>query len=33
MVYVPITDTYDIPGSGNSTLSLKLGAALKFRIN
>lgn len=33
MVYVPLTNTFDIPGSSNSTLSLKLGAALKFRIN
>jgi hypothetical protein len=33
MVYVPLTDTYDTPGLSNSTLSLKLGASLKFRIN
>jgi len=33
MIYIPLTNTFDIPGSNNSTLSLKLGAALKFRIN
>lgn len=33
MVYVPLTDTYDFPGISNSTLSLKLGASLKFKIN
>jgi len=33
MVYVPLTDTFDFPGLSNSTLSLKLGASLKFRIN
>ncbi len=33
MAYIPITDTYDIPGAGNSTLSLKLGTSIKFRIN
>lgn len=33
MAYIPITDTFDSPGSTNSTLSLKLGASLKFRIN
>jgi len=32
MVYIPLTDTFDFPGLGNSTLSLKLGASLKFRI-
>ncbi len=33
MVYVPITGTYDTPGIGNSTLTLKLGTSIKFRIN
>ncbi len=33
MAYIPITDTFDTPGSGNSTLSLKLGTSIKFRIN
>lgn len=33
MVYVPLTNTFDSPGASNSTLSLKLGASLKFRIN
>ena len=33
MAYIPITDTFDSPGTSNSTLSLKLGASLKFRIN
>ena len=33
MVYVPITDTFDFPGTSNSTLSLKLGVSVKFRIN
>ena len=32
MMYIPLTDTYDIPGSSNSSLTLKLGASLKFRI-
>ena len=33
MVYVPITNTFDSPGSSNSTLSIKLGASVKFVIN
>ena len=33
IAYIPITDTYDFPGVGNSTLSLKLGTSIKFRIN
>lgn len=33
IAYIPITDTFDIPGAGNSTLSLKLGTSIKFRIN
>lgn len=33
MAYIPITDTFDTPGAGNSTLSLKLGTSIKFRIN
>lgn len=32
MIYIPLTDTFDIPGSSNSTLTLKLGASLKFRL-
>lgn len=32
MAYIPLTDTYDFPGQSNSTLSLKLGASLKFKI-
>jgi hypothetical protein len=33
MVYIPITNTFDSPGTSNSTLSIKLGAAVKFVIN
>lgn len=32
MIYIPLTDTYDIPGLDNSLLSLKLGASLKFKL-
>ncbi|VAX19945.1 hypothetical protein MNBD_IGNAVI01-100 [hydrothermal vent metagenome] len=32
MIYIPLTDTYDIPGTSNSILTLKLGASLKFRL-
>lgn len=32
MAYIPITDTYNFPGLGNSIFTLKLGAALKFKI-
>ena len=32
MVYIPLSNTFDFPGLSNSTLSLKLGAALKFRL-
>ncbi len=32
MVYIPLTDTYNFPGVSNSLLTLKLGAALKFKI-
>lgn len=32
MVYIPLSNTFDSPGRSNSTLSLKLGASLKFRI-
>ena len=32
MVYIPITDTYNFPGIGNSIFALKLGATLKFQI-
>lgn len=31
-VYIPISNTYDVPGVSNSILTLKLGVALKFRI-
>lgn len=31
-VYIPISNTYDVPGLSNSILTLKLGVALKFRI-
>ena len=33
MVYVPLTNTLDSPGSSNSTLSIKLGVSVKFVIN
>ena len=32
MVYIPLTDTYDVPGISNSVLTLKLGASLKFSL-
>ena len=32
MVYIPLSDTYNNPGTSNSVLSLKLGVALKFGI-
>lgn len=32
MAYIPITETYNFPGIGNSTLSLKLGVSVKFTI-
>ena len=32
MAYIPITDTYNIPGNSNSVFSLKLGASLKFKL-
>jgi hypothetical protein len=32
MVYIPLTNTFDFTATSNSTLSLKLGASLKFRI-
>lgn len=32
MAYIPITDTYNMPGNSNSIFTLKLGASLKFRI-
>ena len=32
MAYIPLSDSFDFPGRSNSTLSLKLGASLKFRI-
>lgn len=33
MVYVPLTNTLDSPGTSNSTLSIKLGVSVKFVIN
>jgi Outer membrane protein beta-barrel domain len=32
MVYIPITDTYNFPGTSNSVLTLKLGVSLKFKL-
>jgi hypothetical protein len=32
MAYIPITDTYNFVAQSNSVFSIKLGAALKFRI-
>jgi hypothetical protein len=32
MAYIPITDTYNFPGVSNSIFTLKLGAALKFKM-
>ncbi len=32
MIYIPLTDTFDKPGFSNGTLTLKLGASLKFRL-
>jgi hypothetical protein len=32
MVYIPLSNTYNTPGTSNSVLTLKLGAALKFNI-
>jgi len=32
LAYIPITDTYNIPGNSNSVFSLKLGASLKFKL-
>lgn len=32
MAHIPITDTYNFPGVSNSIFTLKLGAALKFRL-
>lgn len=32
MVNIPLSDTFDAPGTKNTILSLKLGASLKFRI-
>jgi hypothetical protein len=32
MVYIPLSDTYNFPGTSNSVLSLKLGVSLKFNI-
>lgn len=31
-VTIPISNTFDTPGTSNSVLSLKIGAALKFKI-
>jgi hypothetical protein len=32
MVNIPLSDTFDFPGTKNTILSLKLGASLKFKI-
>jgi hypothetical protein len=32
MAHIPISDTYNFPGQSNSIFSLKLGAALKFKL-
>jgi len=32
MAYIPVTDTYDSPGTSNSVFTLKLGVSLKFGI-
>ncbi len=32
LIYIPLTDTYDVPGTSNSVLTLKLGASLKFTL-
>jgi hypothetical protein len=32
MVYIPLSDTYDLPGNSNSILTLKLGVSLKFNL-
>lgn len=32
MAYIPITDTYNFPGTSNSIFTLKLGASLKFNL-
>lgn len=32
MAHIPLTDTYNFPGQSNSIFTLKLGAALKFKL-
>lgn len=32
MAHIPISDTYNFPGQSNSIFTLKLGAALKFKL-
>lgn len=32
MVYIPLTNTFDFSATSNSTLTIKLGTSLKFRI-
>ncbi len=32
MAHIPITDTYNFPGTSNSIFSLKLGVSLRFKI-
>ncbi len=32
MAYIPLSDTWNFPGTSNSIFSLKLGVALKFKI-
>lgn len=33
LVYIPLSDTYNLPGQSNSTLTLKLGVSVKFNIS
>ena len=32
MAHIPITDTYNFPGTSNSIITLKLGVSLRFKI-
>jgi hypothetical protein len=32
LIYIPLSDTYNFPGTSNSVLSLKLGVSLKFSL-
>ncbi|MBI1932899.1 MAG: hypothetical protein HYS24_10225 [Ignavibacteriales bacterium] len=33
IAYIPLSNTYNTPGTNNSTLALKLGISVKFNIN